>query len=262
MAALLELQRAFGAALADAERAEVAAPHFRGGRERALSRLAVYRGNVYGNCTNALASAYPIVRKIVGADFFEAMARAYARAHPSAGGDLNEYGERLAEFVAAFPHTQDLPYLPDVARMEWLAHRAYYAADAIPFAPARLASLPPERWAGLRLTLAPACALLASDWPLARIWTVHQDGFEGGIEVDFEVGPDRILIDRPLWKVEVRTLPAGDYRFLASARAGAALGDALAAAIAEDADFDAATGLARWFEAGVVIDLAIPEENR
>jgi hypothetical protein len=262
MPALLELQRAFGAALADAGRAGLAAPLFRGGRERTLSRLAVYRGNFYVNCTNALAGAHPIVRKIVGGDFFDAMARAYARIHPSTSGDLNEYGEQFAEFVAAFPHTQDLPYLPDVARMEWHAHRAYYAADATPFAPARLASLPPERWAGLRLTLAPACALLASDWPLARIWAVHQDGFEGGVEVDFEVGSDRILIHRPLWKVEVRTLPAGDYRFLASARAGAALGDALAAAMADDAEFDAATGLARWVEAGVVIDLAMPAENR
>ena len=97
-------------------------------------------------------------------------------------------GERLAAFVAAFPHTQDLPYLPDVARMEWLAHRAYYAADGTAFDPARLAGVPPSRWIDLRPALAPACALLESDWPLARIWTVHQDDFAGAIDVALGAG--------------------------------------------------------------------------
>ena len=141
--------------------------------------------------------------------FFDAMAREYARRHPAASGDLNEYGERLAEFVAAFPHTQDLPYLPDVACMEWLAHRAYYAADSTAFDPARLAGVPPSRHVDLRPALAPACALLESDWPFARIWTVHQDDFEGNIEVDLDAGRDRVLIHRPVWRVQVLALGRG-----------------------------------------------------
>jgi hypothetical protein len=256
MPALLELQRAFGAALA--QRGEVALPAslFRGSTDRTAARLAVYRGNVYGNRIKALAAAYPIVRKVVGGEFFDAMAREYARAHPAASGDLNEYGERLAEFVAAFPHTQDLPYLPDVARMEWLAHRAYYAADGAAFDPERLAGLPASRYADLRPALAPACALLESDWPLARIWTVHQDDFDGGIDVDLDAGPDRILIHRPHWRVQPLALGPGDYRLLESALAGATLGHALEAAVAEDPGFDPVAALARWVEAGVIVDLA------
>ena len=110
MRSLLEWQSGFAASLLG-----------RGG----APGVSVYRSNAFGNWAQALAGAYPIARKVVGADFFEGLAREYARAYPSASGDLNEYGAHLAEFVAAFPHTQDLPYLPDVARMEWLAHRAY-----------------------------------------------------------------------------------------------------------------------------------------
>ena len=252
----LELQRAFGAALAQPGGTVPPAPLFRGPQDHAAGRLAVYRGNVYGNRTKALAAAYPIVRKIVGGDFFDAMAREYARLHPAASGDLNEYGERLAEFVAVFPHTQDLPYLPDVARMEWLAHRAYYAADATAFDPARLAGVPPSRYTDLRPALAPACALLESDWPLARIWTVHQDDFEGKIEVDLDAGPDRVLIHRPFWRVQVLALRPGDYRLLESASAGATLGRALEAAVEEEPGFDPAAALRGWIEAGVIVDLA------
>jgi uncharacterized protein len=208
--------------------------------------MAVYRGNVFGNWAQVLESTYPIVRRIVGDEFFRGMAREYARQYPSASGDLNEYGAQLAAFVADFPHTQDLPYLSDVARMEWLAHRAYYAEDAEPFGFGTVNE-------SSRLALAPACALLASDWPLARIWTMHQDDYEGGIDVDLGAGPDRILVHRPKWRAQVRALAPGDYRFLDMARAGMTLGEALEAAAAEDPGFDPALALAGWVDAGVIV---------
>jgi hypothetical protein len=230
MPSLLEAQAAFGAALLGG-----AGP----------PGLAVYRSNVYGNWSQALASAYPIMRKIVGGEFFEGLAREYAREHPSASGDLNEYGAQLGRFVAIFPPTQDLPYLPDVARMEWLAHRAYYAQDAEPFSLEVLDE-------SSRLALTAPCALLASDWPLARIWTVHQDDYEGEIDVDLRAGPDRILVHRPKWRAQVRSLAPGDCRFLDMARQGKTLGEALEAAAAEDPSFDPALALAGWVDAGVI----------
>ncbi|MGH7551852.1 MAG: DNA-binding domain-containing protein, partial [Longimicrobiales bacterium] len=59
----------------DAPRAAATAPLFRDPPALALERLAVYRGNVDGNCAKALANAYPILRTVVGGEFFDAMAR-------------------------------------------------------------------------------------------------------------------------------------------------------------------------------------------
>ncbi len=226
MPSLLELQAGFAAALLD------------GGDP---PRMAVYRGNVFGNWGAALGSAFPVVRRIVGADFFDAMARDYAHAHPSRSGDLHEYGAQLARFLEAYPHTQDLLYLPDVARLEWLAHRAYYAADAAAFDLSR----PTE------VRLAPACALLESDWPLARIWQAHQQGGEPEA-VELDAGPDRVLIHRPGRRVEVCSLQPGDFRFLERLRAGASLGAALEAAAVCDPGFLPQVALATWVQAGVL----------
>ena len=217
----------------------------------AMPGMAVYRSNVFGNRSGALAGAYPIVRKIVGEPFFRALAREYAQACPSASGDLNDYGASLPEFLATSPDARDLPYLPDVARMEWLAHRAYYAAPPVDLDIDRLLTVPSAQWGALRLGLSPASALLASDWPLERIWSVHQDAYAGGIDVDPASGPDRILVHRPRWRVHVQSLAPGDHRFLEAARHGETLGDALEAA-ARDPSFDASTALARWVHAGVV----------
>lgn len=241
MRSLLELQERFGAALL--------------GREPAGSMprgMRVYIGNVFGNWTRALTAAYPIVQKIVGEPFFEGLARAYGRAHTSACGDLNELGARFPAFLAQDPDTQDLPYLPDVARMEWLAHRAYYAADSAPFDLDSLRATPPERHSALRLSRAPGSALFSSDWPLARLWAIHQEGHQGDLTVDFHGALERILVYRRRWRVEVKSVAPGEYRFLAGARRGETLGDALGAALDADREFDPAIALARWVEAGVI----------
>ncbi len=198
-----------------------------------------YRNNVFGNLAGALASAYPIVRKIVGSEFFEGMAREYARAHPSHGGDLNDYGARLAGFVAAFSHTQDLPYLSDVARMEWVAHLAYYAAE-----PARAGDLP--------FRLAAGATPMRSDWPLARLWEVHQDDYRGEIAVDFAPGPHRILIFRPQWRVTVQPITLGEYRFVGGAGRGEPFGELLEAAVVLDPAFEPAAALARLADIGAL----------
>lgn len=238
MPSLLELQEDFAAALLHGARGD--------------ARLAIYRGNWLANASNALACAYPIVRKIVGAEFFDALAREYVRAQPSTCGDLHAYGATLPAFLATFAHVQDLPYLPDVARMEWLAHRAYYAADPAHF---DLPAVDPSSAASLRATLAPGCALLASDWALARIWTVHQDDYAGRIDIDPGATADRILVHRPGWRVHVRSLSPGDWTFLEAAAGGAELGEMLESASRVDSGFNPEMALARWVDAGVIVGL-------
>lgn len=255
MPELEALQRAFGAALASAAEAPRTAALFAGDHAAVLHRLAVYRGNMVGACGKALAGTYPVVAKIVGEPFFEGLAREYLRRHPSASGDLNEFGVSFAEFVADFPHTRDLPYLPDVARMEWLAHRAYYAAGAAPLDLARLAELSEDDAPALRMVLAPACALLESRWPLARLWEVHQEGYAGERSVDFDAGPERVLVHRPEFRVAVDAISAGAYRFLEGALAGRPLGELLQAALAEEPGFDLGTALREWVATGIVVDL-------
>jgi hypothetical protein len=241
MRSLHDLQHEFANSLLAPGRAAARQPGFH-----------IYIGNVYGNWEKALAFAYPIARQLVGEPFFEGLARAYALAHPSPSGDLNEFGAHFPAFVARYPQTRDLPYLPDAAQMEWLAHRAHFAADLPRFDPARLAGIPPAQYGALPLRLAPGSCLLHSAWPLARIWEIHQQGYAGELSVDFSSPPGDFLVFRPNWHVTVESLAQGDYRFLAAANNGATLGEALESASAADLQFDCADALARWAAKGVL----------
>lgn len=259
MPELARLQAAFGAAL-EVPGGDPASGLFRGDAASVARRFDIYRGNARANAAKALAAAYPVVGKIVGAEFFGGLAREYEATHPSVEGDLNEYGGFFGEFLDGFAHVRGLPYLADVARVEWAVHRAHYARDAGIFDPTRLAQVDPESQAGLAVVLHPACALLHSRWPLARLWEIHQDGYAGAFEIDLEAGPCHALVFRPRFRVEVEQVDPAHAAFLAAAQAGATLGGALAAAQSLDAAFALDRALARWVACAVIVDFRLNAE--
>ncbi len=54
---------------------------------------------------------------------------------------LNVYGGEFGDFLAGFAPAQSLPYLPDVARLEWAVSCAANAPDATPLDPAALGTI-------------------------------------------------------------------------------------------------------------------------
>lgn len=253
MSELATLQRRFGSGL-DAADAKADTPDmFLGGAEQTIRRFQIYRANTLANAVKAIQAAYPVVAKIVGDEFFSGLARRYRSCFASQTGDLNEYGESFAEFLAAFVPARDIAYLPDVARLEWLVHRAHYAANAPPFDPARLASVPAQQQFNLRPRVHPACHVMHSIYPIARIWEVHQEQFSGAFHVDFSHGACHALVSRPRFKVEVTRISDAEAAFLSAALGGATLASALTAAQKRDASFDLGPSLSAWVLSSLIV---------
>ena len=252
----LDLQARFAAALGDRAAISAATPQFEGEATTVERRIALYRGNVLAARTKALQAAYPVLAKIVGEEFFAGLAREYMQAHPSTSGDLNGFGAELGSFLAGFAPAAELPYLPDVARMEWALHSAHYAADHPPFDLARFAAVPTDKHAGLRFDFHPAVTLLQSDYPLARIWQVHQDDYSGEFSVDFDGGPYFVVVQRPRWRAEARDIDAAGFAFLHELKRGESLGAAVEAAFAQRPDFDLGGALQDALAQHLLIDCA------
>jgi hypothetical protein len=244
MPELADFQADFGAALRDRARTPAMARWLAGGDAVLDARLAIYRANMVAAADKALSAAYPVIRQVVGAEFFHALAREYQRRTPSASGDLGEFGATFDAFLAEFEHTQSLPYLPDVARLEWAAHRAYGAADAADWDAATLATVEPDRQAAIRFAWSAGLAVIESTNPIVRIWTIHQPGFDGEFGVDW-THPETALVARDGDAVTVTACSAADAHFLHASLAGAPLGEAAAAALERHPDFDLGALLGR-----------------
>lgn len=240
MSSLAALQRGFIDALFDA--GDAADPGMR-----------VYRRTVAANLHDALAATNPVVRRLVGDAFFREAARSHARAHPSRSGDLNAYGEHFARFLEDYSHAQVLPYLADLARLEWACHECFLAADGGSLDFEALQRVDPERQGDIRFTLHPAVRLVRSPHPIAAIWQANQPGGDGSAGGD---GPDHILVTRAAGEVRVAGLDAREWNFLAALARGATLEEA-----SHGYDDAAAAGLAttlrRHVQDGVIAGFAL-----
>ena len=186
----------------------------------AAARLEVYSNNVFGNYRDALQAVYPVIERLVGAAFFRHACDKYIVAYPSASGDLHDFGDRFAAFLASYPPADELTYLSDVARLEWQYHRVFHAAAYAPLALTRLASIAPDDYASLRFSLHPAAALLRSAYPVLRIWQVNQPEHAGDERVDLGEGGGALLMTRADFVVSIARVPAAEYEFLTTLRSG------------------------------------------
>lgn len=251
MPSLLSLQTAFaGAVFSGGEHVDALLAHCGDDRSRAAHGLEAYRRSVLANLAVAVQTTYPVLEAIVGTAFLAAAARRYAMERPSTSGDLNAYGSDFGDFLARYQPAMSLPYLPDVARLEWLAQQVYGAADAPAQNLAALAATPPEQWGELRFRLDPAHACLASDWPLVRIWEVNQPEYRGDFQVDFEQA-QTVLIHRRPGSVAVEPLYPGEHALLVALGAGLALDSAVEAA-SRLAAFDLQASLRRCITIGLL----------
>ena len=69
---------------------------------RAERRFAVHRNTVAASLIEALQARFPVVQRLVGEDFFRAMARAFVALEPPSSPLLFLYGESFAAFIARF----------------------------------------------------------------------------------------------------------------------------------------------------------------
>lgn len=250
MLSLRELQARFARAVFERDAGDF--PAIRGNGLDPARRLAVYRHNVCAGLTEALRDGFPVTNRLVGEAFFGVMAREFIRRHPPRSGCLLDYGAEFAGFVERFEPAAGLGYLPDVMRLEWAFHSAFHAADAPSLDPAALEAVPPERQASLRLRLHPSVRLLASRWPVLRIYEVNQPGFAGDGTVDLGREPGcRVLAIRRALEVEFHPLTAGEFTFLAALARNQELGPAFAEARADDPGFDPTAALLSGFGRGV-----------
>ena len=221
----------------------------------ARQRFRVYRNNVRVALIEALAAAYPAIRRIVGQPFFDEMARVYVSDRPAQARTLNLYGADFADFVAGFAPARDLPYLADVARLERAVLESLHAADAPALDPAALAALGGDI-ATARLAPHPATRLVRSAWPVAGIWRANA-GDEAPVgELVFSAEPAGALVLRPGLSVRVDALAPAESAFAAALLAG---GDAMAAqaeATSIDEGFDVVPAFRTLLAAGTFAGLA------
>ncbi len=223
----MSFQSAFAAALLDLEQpppAELGTAPGAADKAGQRRRFAVHRNNVVSGLVKALAARFPAAVKIVGTEFFDAMARAFVLAHPPRSPLLALYGDAFPDFIETFAPAREVAYLADVARIEVARTRAYHAADATPVGADAFATLAPEAMSSMRVVLHPSVEIVRSPHPIVTIWAMNS-GERALLPIENWHGEDA-LIARPHLEVAVHVLPPGGAVFLLALASDRTLGEA------------------------------------
>jgi len=224
-------------------------------------RFARYRSGLWQHQEQSLPLTHPVIKALVGDEFFRTLAFSYGQRYPSHHPDLGRFGEHLAEFLGTYVPVAAYPYFADVAALEWAVHCACTASDVNALDARAMAAIGAQALESTQLTLAPGCALVSSGWPIFAIWAAHNKGDQSVPKV--AGGACSALVYRSGWRVEVREVDAWEFTALARLLEHATLGDALLAAQEhyamnrdDGAFIDSAAWVTRWLCDGLLV--AIP----
>jgi Putative DNA-binding domain len=214
-------------------------------------RFSVYRNNVVVGLIEALRASFPATSRIVGEEFFCAMARHYVMQQPPTSPVLLQYGNGFPGFIAQFGPAENLPYLADIARIERACSEAYHAPDQKALGADALSGLPSRRIADLCLVLHPSLRIVRSQFPSVTIWRMNVgDGVPH--QVDIELGGQNALVLRSSDIVEVHSISPGVAALVSSLTEGNTLMMATEAA-SREAAFELSSTLAALIRTGAFI---------
>lgn len=214
----------------------------------ATQRFAIYQNNVFYSLTTALGDLYPVIKQLVGDDFFTGTAGIYFRRHPPQQAAMVFLGENFAEFLRTFEHTAKMTYLADMAELELARHRAYHATDKTPLEADTVASIAPEVLATSSVELHPSLYCVSSADPIFTIWQNNQEPDnnkqQNTPQETIQLGePQHILVVRPTYTVCMYHIDKSLFQFIQRLQYGDTLETAIDSMLNDHPTFDVGRGI-------------------
>lgn len=240
---LRETEAALAAHLAGHDRRDLVAA-IAGEAPVAMARLQLHRHHIARSIGVALAATFPTVTAVVGQEFFGVLARDFMAGAPLEDPVLSRYGEHFPRFVAAQQEMHGLPYLADVARLDWALNVAFHAPLEPRLSAIDIVDWPEESLPELSLRLAVGSSLIESAWRLDLIWQASQPGTSLD-KVDLAADACSLVIFRRCEDAAFAVLGPGEANFVKAISRGKSLAAAARHALQVAKDFDLAATFSR-----------------
>ena len=211
-------------------------------------RYAVYRNNVTVGLIRALEANFPVVRRLLGEEYFAGFARDFAQGHPPQSPLMFQYGAGFAEALERAEDLASYRYLADVARLEIFWRESYHAADAYPLDAGALASVDPEILFECCLQKHPAARLIQSKFAIHAIFAANRPDAENHVYDPMQ--RQCVLVTRPHFDVALHAITPDQFEFFQVLMNAGRLADAMDRAATLEPNFDLPATLALMLQSG------------
>lgn len=224
-------------------------------------RLEIYRRHFREALVRHIAGRFPTIEWLVGSDRLRPLAEQFTRVAPPTAPCMAEYG---AGFIAALKDEaviRHLPYLGDVAELDWMLGDVSVAISKPALDISALAKFPANQLPDLGLHLQLGVRYLASAWPVDDLVRIRLSE-QYPQTLDFAPMNVALEISGARGQFQIRRLDQPVMKFRAALARGATLGDAMSDGLATDPEFDVSLALATIFAEGLVVAVISSTEDR
>ncbi|OMH25855.1 DNA-binding domain-containing protein [Motiliproteus sp. MSK22-1] len=223
--------------------------------------LQLYRNNFYISLCDYLEACFPTVSALVGEEFFRQLSKKFIQQTPLTEAPLAHYGTGFSSFISTYTPTAELPYLAEMATLEWYLENAKtsFHTELFPFK--ALAELAEAQQSDIRFLLTPGVSIIDAQSPVFSIWkAIHSDNPEHNELEQMDMSQkEQILIyptspstGRP--GAELTLISNDHYQLIRAFKAGTALSDLVLAA-----DFQ--QQLSHWISLGVINNFSLEKHS-
>ena len=175
-------------------------------------QISIYTNGINNGLINALRNIYPVCEKLVGNDFFHILGLAYIRDHPSLSPDLANYGNDFSFYISTYNAASSVPYLSDIAKLEWFYHRAFNSKDEAEFDINMLGRYTAEQLTNCVFSLPASHKLLKSNYPVDEIWRINLT--ENETELTLTNEPVYLFLYRKKHEIHIDKITKNEFIFL------------------------------------------------
>lgn len=195
-------------------------------------RLSIYANGYLDRIVEALENDFDTIHRVLGCDMFRRLCSLYLIAHPSKTHTLSEVGKHLPEFIRSTRFHESHPFLADLAELDWVVVKTFFANDSDRLDLARLSDRSEDDWNDALLRLAPSVNTLQCEWNIDELWHAKESQQEALGRLAKQ-GATRLLVYRKDDEVWIEPLTPISYELLRLMRSGLKLESLTSALIVE-----------------------------
>jgi len=222
-------------------------------------RLAIYANAYCMRLVETLQKDFPAIFYLLGDDGFTQVALDYIKKHPSQHPSLRFFGQYFSEFLHQDTDYRAMPYLSELAQLEWLLVEAFNAKDVSLIQESDVANVPPEAWSTLVLHFHPSIHCFQYRWNIIPLWQAEQNQ-QTPPQPEKLDSEETCLVWRQNFMTLYRTLEPDEALVLGDVLEGADFSDmcaSLSTLFSPDEVAMKAAGLLKsWVNAGLISDLS------
>lgn len=175
-------------------------------------QLFIYQQSIHDGLINALQQIYPVCVKLVGDRYFYSMAKKYVLSTPSRSADLSHYGKSFSTYIKQHPVLTSVPYLSDIAKLEWAYHQIFHAKNETELNIESIYKYSAEQLTKCIFSLPISHHFITSHFPVDRIWEMHQSTSEDSLNIEESAG--YYFVFRRSYEIHIDRITKQEYIFL------------------------------------------------